>query len=186
MAWLELKIIEHVACLAGFMRGGSSSTPCRAALPVLAKSHCRTGRIRTSVMLARIADHKISDSAALLPWNWRSAIPVDRCLTVAAPASRHGTHKASSAPLSPGVVVLIRVSGGGGRSDRRGPQTALCPAGFSLGGGSCWRQRSSHGSGFGHRDALMRFALPSTTLAIVSFGSFWWLCRVLLSRKPWI
>ena len=67
-------------------------------------------------------------------------------------------------------------------------QTALCPAGFSLGGGSCWRQRSSHGSedGFGHRDALMRFALPSTTLAIVSFGSFWWLCRVLLSRKPWI
>jgi hypothetical protein len=58
------------------MRGGSSSTPCRAALPVLAKSHCRTGRIRTSVMLARIADHKISDSAALLPWNWRSAIPV--------------------------------------------------------------------------------------------------------------
>jgi hypothetical protein len=50
----------------------------RAALPVLAKSHCRTGRIWTSVMLARIADHKISDSAALLPRNWRRAIPVDR------------------------------------------------------------------------------------------------------------
>ena len=29
-------------------------------------------------VLARIADHKISDLAALLPWNWRSAITVDR------------------------------------------------------------------------------------------------------------
>lgn len=29
-------------------------------------------------VLARIADHKISDLAALLPWNWRRAIPVDR------------------------------------------------------------------------------------------------------------
>src|SRR5262249_26304727 len=38
-------------------------------------------------VLARIADHKISDLAALLPWNWRRAIPSrPRCLTVAAPA----------------------------------------------------------------------------------------------------
>jgi hypothetical protein len=29
-------------------------------------------------VLARIADHKISDLAALLPWNWRHAIPVAR------------------------------------------------------------------------------------------------------------
>jgi transposase len=29
-------------------------------------------------VLARIADHKITDLAALLPWNWRSAIPVNR------------------------------------------------------------------------------------------------------------
>ena len=29
-------------------------------------------------VLARIADHKITDLAALLPWNWRSAIIVDR------------------------------------------------------------------------------------------------------------
>ena len=29
-------------------------------------------------VLARIADHKISDLAALLPWNWRHAIPVER------------------------------------------------------------------------------------------------------------
>ena len=29
-------------------------------------------------VLARIADHKIADLAALLPWNWRRAIPVDR------------------------------------------------------------------------------------------------------------
>ena len=29
-------------------------------------------------VLARIADHKITDLAALLPWNWRQAIPVDR------------------------------------------------------------------------------------------------------------
>jgi transposase len=29
-------------------------------------------------VLARIADHKITDLAALLPWNWRRAIPVDR------------------------------------------------------------------------------------------------------------
>jgi transposase len=29
-------------------------------------------------VLARIADHKITDLAALLPWNWRPAIPVDR------------------------------------------------------------------------------------------------------------
>jgi transposase len=29
-------------------------------------------------VLARIADHKITSLAALLPWNWRSAIPVDR------------------------------------------------------------------------------------------------------------
>jgi hypothetical protein len=29
-------------------------------------------------VLARIADHKITDLAALLPWNWRHAIPVAR------------------------------------------------------------------------------------------------------------
>jgi len=29
-------------------------------------------------VLARIADHKITDLAALLPWNWRAAIVVDR------------------------------------------------------------------------------------------------------------
>ena len=29
-------------------------------------------------VLARIADHKIIDLAALLPWNWRRAIPVAR------------------------------------------------------------------------------------------------------------
>jgi transposase len=29
-------------------------------------------------VLARIADHKITGLAALLPWNWRSAIPVNR------------------------------------------------------------------------------------------------------------
>ena len=29
-------------------------------------------------VLARIADHKITDLAALLPWNWRHAIPVER------------------------------------------------------------------------------------------------------------
>jgi hypothetical protein len=28
-------------------------------------------------VLARIADHKITDLAALLPWNWRCAIRVD-------------------------------------------------------------------------------------------------------------
>jgi hypothetical protein len=26
----------------------------------------------------RIADHKITDLAALLPWNWRRAIPLER------------------------------------------------------------------------------------------------------------
>jgi hypothetical protein len=29
-------------------------------------------------MLARIADHKIADLAALLPWNWRRLTSVDR------------------------------------------------------------------------------------------------------------
>ncbi len=29
-------------------------------------------------VLARIADHKITELAALLPWNWRRAIPADR------------------------------------------------------------------------------------------------------------
>ena len=29
-------------------------------------------------VLARIADHKIADLAALLPWNWRRPIPVGR------------------------------------------------------------------------------------------------------------
>ena len=29
-------------------------------------------------VLARIADHKITDLAALLPWNWRRAIPLER------------------------------------------------------------------------------------------------------------
>jgi len=29
-------------------------------------------------VLARIADHKITDLAALIPWNWRRAIPIAR------------------------------------------------------------------------------------------------------------
>ncbi len=29
-------------------------------------------------VLARIADHKITELAALLPWNWRHAIPIAR------------------------------------------------------------------------------------------------------------
>ena len=29
-------------------------------------------------VLARIGDHKITDLAALLPWNWRRALPVAR------------------------------------------------------------------------------------------------------------
>ena len=29
-------------------------------------------------VLARIADHKITGLAALLPWNWQRTIPVDR------------------------------------------------------------------------------------------------------------
>jgi hypothetical protein len=29
-------------------------------------------------VLARIADHKITDLAALLPWNWRQATRADR------------------------------------------------------------------------------------------------------------
>jgi len=29
-------------------------------------------------VLARIADHKITNSAALLPWNWYRPLPVDR------------------------------------------------------------------------------------------------------------
>jgi IS66 C-terminal element len=29
-------------------------------------------------VFARIADHKITDLAALLPWNWRPAIPIAR------------------------------------------------------------------------------------------------------------
>jgi len=29
-------------------------------------------------VLASIADHKITDLAALLPWNWRRALPLDR------------------------------------------------------------------------------------------------------------
>ena len=29
-------------------------------------------------VLARIADHKIIDLAALLPWSWRREVPVDR------------------------------------------------------------------------------------------------------------
>ena len=29
-------------------------------------------------VLGRIANHKITDLAALLPWNWRCSIPVDR------------------------------------------------------------------------------------------------------------
>jgi hypothetical protein len=29
-------------------------------------------------VLARIADHKITNLAALLPWNWRHAIPMGR------------------------------------------------------------------------------------------------------------
>src|SRR5947207_662898 len=37
-------------------------------------------------VLARIADHKITELAALLPWNWRGPPAVKRRLTVAAPA----------------------------------------------------------------------------------------------------
>jgi hypothetical protein len=33
---------------------------------------------RQDDVLARIADHKITDLAALLPWNWRHAVPVAR------------------------------------------------------------------------------------------------------------
>jgi hypothetical protein len=29
-------------------------------------------------VLARINDHKITELAALLPWNWRSPLPVER------------------------------------------------------------------------------------------------------------
>jgi transposase len=29
-------------------------------------------------VLARIADHRITDLAALLPWNWRSSAPANR------------------------------------------------------------------------------------------------------------
>ena len=41
----------------------------------------RTGKLNDVVpqdVLAWMADHKITDLAALLPWNWRHAIPVAR------------------------------------------------------------------------------------------------------------
>jgi hypothetical protein len=43
-----------------------------------AKSQWRRSTAWLADVLARIADHKVTDLAALLPWRWRLAIPVAR------------------------------------------------------------------------------------------------------------
>ena len=62
---------------AGFDRGGE-----RAAVMLTLIQTARLNEVDPRAwladVLARIADHKISDLAALLPWNWRHAIPVER------------------------------------------------------------------------------------------------------------
>ena len=48
------------------------------AVPHVQRLHHVDPQASLADVLARIADHKITGLIALLPWNWRSAIPVDR------------------------------------------------------------------------------------------------------------
>ena len=76
-------------------------------------------------ILARIADHKITDLAALLPWNWRRTVPVVRAARRGASPRHHHPPRRRDPRRGRDAVVGDRLGHGAGGTDASGSTTRM-------------------------------------------------------------